>query len=525
MTNEKRFRKGRAERRAAGVRAGNSRSGSKPGAAARARSRHGAASKPGAVGTGDARVATGTTDGGAGAGTSVVPREAAAPPEGVEAASLSRAVRPEVVLLTFGCRAQQADEEVLREALWARGFPVLDERRSADAGIAVVQGCVVTARAERDARKTIRRLRREHPQLRIVAAGCFPRLVGEAACRELGADLVLTATDPAETARAIEERLGPADAAGGPSGAGSAPGWTARCRVPLRIQDGCDGRCLYCVVPRVRGRARSVPAEEVLRRLRRLAEAGVPEVVLSGIQTGAWGRDLDPPLVLPDLLERLLAVPQRPRLRISSVEPQFLTDRLIGLVVGEAGICPHLHVPIQSGSPALLARMGRTDLGPALEMLRGAWDRCPDLAVGFDVIAGLPTETERDHEATLALLERLPLAYLHVFTYSARPDTPAAVLAPQVPERTAALRTRALLRLDERLRSAYRVRAAARGQAEVAVERIDAGGCGRGTTERFLPAVIVSRDVRPGTLVRGVTDGLDADGALRVVPERPPATG
>ncbi|MBN1770626.1 MAG: radical SAM protein, partial [Deltaproteobacteria bacterium] len=371
----------------------------------------------------------------------------------------------------------------------------------------------------------LRRLRREHPELRIVAAGCFARLVGEAAARELGADLVLTAAGPAETAREVVERLAPAGDPGESSAVRPVPRATARRRVPLRIQDGCDGRCLYCLVPRVRGRPRSVPADEVVARVERLGSSGVPEVVLSGIQTGAWGLDLDPPSALPELLERLLAVPGRPRLRISSVEPQYLTERLLELVTGEAGLCPHLHVPIQSGSPGLLARMGRADLAPALELLQRAWGRCPDLAVGFDVIAGLPTETERDHEATVALLERLPLAYLHVFTYSPRPGTPAATLVPQVPERIAVLRTRAFLRTDERLREAYRARAAARGRAEVAVEYVDAGGCGRGTSERFLPAVIVSRGVRPGVLVRGITDGLDADGALRVLPDRGAATG
>jgi len=466
-----------------------------------------------------------TPDADAGGVAAAVAPPSLPPPREASEPATPRAVRSEVVLLTFGCRAQQADEEVLRDALVERGLPVLDERRAADAGIAVVHGCVVTARAERDARKTMRRLRREHPELRIVAAGCFARLAGVAACRELGADLVLTAGGPVEAARAIRERLAPAGGPGASVCPGSAPGSTGRHRVPLRIQDGCDGRCAYCIVPQVRGRARSVPVEEVVRQVERLGAAGVPEVVLSGIQTGAWGRDLDPPLALSDLLERLLALPRRPRLRISSVEPQYLTDCLVGLVTGEAGLCPHLHLPIQSGSPGLLARMGRADLAPALELLQRAWSRCPDLAVGVDVVAGLPTETERDHEATLALLERLPLSYLHVFTYSPRPGTPAAVLVPQVPERTAALRTRALLRLDERLRAAYRERAVARGWAEVAVERIDAGGCGRGTTERFLPAVIVSREVRAGTLVRGTTDGLDADGALRVMPERTPATG
>ncbi|MBI5501332.1 MAG: MiaB/RimO family radical SAM methylthiotransferase [Deltaproteobacteria bacterium] len=425
------------------------------------------------------------------------------------------AVRPEVHLLTFGCRAQQADEEVLRAALVARGLTVLEGKKVEGAGIAVVHGCVVTARAERDARKAIRRLRREHPDLRIVVSGCHARLSGDAASRELGADLALPELGPEELATAIRERLVPSGLL--PACAPSAEG--GRRRVALRIQDGCDNSCAYCIVPAVRGKSRSVPVATVLEDIGRLAERGAPEVVLSGIQTAAWGRDLDPPSTLCDLLEKILALPRRPRIRISSVEPQYLTPRLIELVVGERGICPHLHVPLQSASPRLLAAMGRADVAPAIELLERAWARHGDLAVGFDVIAGLPTETEPEHQVTVDLVERLPLAYLHVFTFSARPGTPAATMLPSVPERFAVLRTRALLRSDERLRAAYRARILARGRAEVAVEHMGEDGFGRGTTERFLPAAVISHAVKPGALVRGRTDGIGADGALRVVPE------
>jgi len=440
-------------------------------------------------------------------------------PPGVRPESrVPRALRPDVYLLTFGCRAQQADEEALRLALQDAGLPVLEGKKAEGAGIAVIHGCVVTVRAERDARKAIRRLRREHPELRIVVTGCYARLAGDDSVRALGADLVLPQAGPAELAQAIRDRLAPKEPARGADAA--LPG-TGRRRVALRVQDGCDGGCAYCIVPLVRGAPKSVPLESLLEQVRRLAAAGVPEVVLSGIQTGAWGRDLEPAADLPELLERLLALPGRPRLRVSSVEPQFLTERLIEIVTGDRGVCPHLHVPIQSGSSRLLAAMGRADPAPSIALLEHAWARHADLAVGFDVIAGLPTETEAEHEATLELVERLPLAYLHVFTYSARPGTRAAEMQPAVPERFAVLRTRAFLRTDARLRAEYRARVLARGRAEVAVEFVDLDGVAHGTTERFVPAVIVSRNVRVGSLVRGATDGLASDGALRIVPDRP----
>jgi threonylcarbamoyladenosine tRNA methylthiotransferase MtaB len=427
---------------------------------------------------------------------------------------------PAVFLLTFGCRAQQADEEALRGALAAAGFPIRDGKRPEGAGVAVVQGCVVTTRAERDARKAIRRLRREHPGILVVAAGCHARFADAEAIRALGADVVLPAGGPADVAAELSRRFGrPAPQA--------APGWPAgttgirRRRIPLRIQDGCDCACAYCVVPRVRGSSRSVPAAEVLGAVARLAEAGVPEVVLSGVQTGAWGRDLSPASTLPELLERLLALPRRPRIRISSVEPQHLSPRLLEIVTGDRGVCPHLHLPLQSGSTRLLAAMGRADPAPALGLLEKAWARRPDLAVGLDLIAGLPTEAPADHDATLALLERLPFAYLHVFTFTPRPGTAAEKMVPAVPEREAVLRTRALLRSDERLRVAFRASLFAQPSAEVAVEFVGPDGGGRGTTEWFVPGVVVARHCAPGDLVRGALDGLSADGALRVVAAEP----
>ncbi len=427
--------------------------------------------------------------------------------------------RRRVLLVTFGCRAAQADETALAGELAAAGFEPVPGARSPDPAATVVSGCVVTARAERDARKAVRRIRREHPGTFLVAAGCTARAGFPDRLRDCGVDLFYAGGDPGELARILSERLDGGGMAPIGAGAAASPAQAARpvrARAALRIQDGCDEPCAFCVVPLVRGPARSVPAEVVMDRFNRLADQGAGEIVLTGTQTGAWGIDLDPPSALPDLLELLLSRTSRPRIRISSVEPQHLSGRLVDLLTTNGRVCPHLHVPIQSASRRLMAAMGRPDGNRAASRIERSLRRFPTLAVGFDVMAGLPTESDDDFAQTTEMLERLPLAYLHVFTYSPRTGTRAPSLAPRVPERVAVLRTRELLRIDERLRRAYRRSLVGRA-AEVVVESIGADRSIRGTTERFVPAVVVGAVAAPGAIVHGTIESVSAEGVARVV--------
>jgi threonylcarbamoyladenosine tRNA methylthiotransferase MtaB len=211
----------------------------------------------------------------------------------------------------------------------------------------------------------------------------------------------------------------------------------------LKIQDGCDSRCSYCIIPQVRGRSRSLAPDRVVEEIRKLAQNGAREIVLSGINLGSYGRDLKPRVELGQLLRRIVDETAIERLRVSSIEPMDVTADLIALFSANERLARHFHMPLQSGSDRILAAMHR-------------WYRAEHYARRADVIAGFPGETDEDHRATLALIERLPLAYLHVFSFSARPGTPAADLQDHVPASEIAGRARELRALGEQKKAAFR---------------------------------------------------------------------
>ncbi len=227
-------------------------------------------------------------------------------------------------------------------------------------------------------------------------------------------------------------------------------------RPVLKIQDGCNRSCSYCVIPRVRGRSRSLAPLEVIEEIRKLCEGGAREVVLSGIDLGNYGRDLAPRAALGELLRRILDETSVERLRVSSVEPMDVTEDLIAIFAASERMARHFHMPLQSGSDRILAAMRRwyraEHYARRVEL---AHEWLPDAAIGADIIAGFPGETEEDHQATLSLIERLPLTYLHVFSFSARPGTAAADLRDQVPEQVIARRARELRALGEKKKSYF----------------------------------------------------------------------
>src|SRR5258705_4326990 len=228
-------------------------------------------------------------------------------------------------------------------------------------------------------------------------------------------------------------------------------------RPVLKIQDGCNSRCTFCVIPHVRGRSRSLAPDRVLEEIRKLAENGAREIVLSGIDLGSYGRDLKPRAELGELLRRIVDETPIERLRASSIEPMDVTEDLIALFAASERLARHFHMPLQSGSDRILSAMHRwyraEHYARRAELVR-EW--LPDAAIGADVIAGFPGETEEDHRATLALIGRLPLTYLHVFSFSARPGTPAADLQDHVPASEMAGRARELRALGEQKKAAFR---------------------------------------------------------------------
>jgi threonylcarbamoyladenosine tRNA methylthiotransferase MtaB len=378
----------------------------------------------------------------------------------------------------FGCRATQADGAAIERQFRERGL----ERAGApgEAEIVVLNTCTVTAAADQDARAAIRRILRENPGCLIVVTGCYAQRAPEELAVLPGVARVIGNSHKhqlAEIATAGPENLEPQraqrTAAEGAEGfvplslliAGrqrpttsdqrpvfvsdifahtellAAPVFDAaneRTRPNLKVQDGCDNRCSFCVIPYVRGQSRSLKLEGVLREVDGLVEAGYREVVISGINLGRWGRDFDKPLRFETLVRTILEQTSLEKLRISSVEPMDWSDELIRLVAESPRIAKHAHVPMQSGSDRVLRAMHRK-YRPwhYREKILRIREAMPTAAIGADVMVGFPGETTAEFEETRRMVEELPFTYLHVFTYSARPGTPAAAVRDQVPVQVA----------------------------------------------------------------------------------------
>ena len=338
----------------------------------------------------------------------------------------------------FGCRASQADGAAIEAGLAAKGFS--PSPTSADASLIVLNTCTVTATADDEVRQTVRRMHRDHPQARILITGCYAQRAPEELARIEGVTLVVgnshktqipdLVSSPMDYHGQIE--VGDIFAAHDFLSAPVEDAAGERTRPNLKIQDGCNNRCSFCIIPFVRGRSRSAPAEQVIEQIGALAKK-YREVVLSGINLGRWGRDFPGRLRLADLVRRLLNETPVERLRLSSVEPMDFSDDLLNLMAESPRIAKHVHAPLQSGSDTVLRRMHRK-YRPRHYADRIAKARAlmPDCAVGADVMTGFPGETGAEFEDSRAFIESLPFTYLHVFTYSERPGTPAAERA-QVP--------------------------------------------------------------------------------------------
>jgi threonylcarbamoyladenosine tRNA methylthiotransferase MtaB len=319
-------------------------------------------------------------------------------------------------VITFGCRLNAFESEVIRRAAAAAGLT----------GAVIVNTCAVTAEAERQARQAIRRARRRHPEASIIVTGCAAEISPERYAALPEVDRVLdnsaklrpqsyrrgepSMTDLAETARHLVD------------------GFEGKSRAFLQVQQGCDHRCTFCIIPYARGPSRSVPIGAVADRARRLAAAGYREIVLTGVDLTAYGGDLPGKPNLGQMVRRLLAaVPELERLRLSSLDPAELDAELWRLLAEEKRLMPHLHLSLQAGDDLILKRMKRRhSRAEAMVVARRARALRPDVALGADLIAGFPTETEEMFRRSLDLIAECGLAFVHAFPYSARPGTPAS---------------------------------------------------------------------------------------------------
>jgi threonylcarbamoyladenosine tRNA methylthiotransferase MtaB len=391
----------------------------------------------------------------------------------------------------FGCRATDADASALRKGLVAQGFTPVREHAGAD--VVVLNTCTVTAAADSQAREAVRKIHRLNPAAEIVLTGCYAQRAPEELAQLEGVTWVIGNSHQSEIPNVLRQMIS-CDASPQPRSAGffplarlgdgsmslaqgpakiltgdifaqtlpiemqatlSVPVEGDRTRPILKIQDGCNSRCSYCVIPFVRGRSRSLPPGAVVDEVRALAAAGAREVVLSGINLGAYGRDLSPRADLGSLVRRILDETDLEQLRFSSIEPQDVTEEFISLAASSDRIAPHFHIPLQSGSDAILRAMHRwyraAHYAERVKLIRRT---LPNTAIGADVIVGFPGETDEDFHDTVELIERLPFTYLHVFSFSERPGTGAEKLGQRVPQ--AIIRERA-----RRLRSASLAKSAA----------------------------------------------------------------
>jgi threonylcarbamoyladenosine tRNA methylthiotransferase MtaB len=438
--------------------------------------------------------------------------------DGGGAGATSRGAR-KVALVALGCRVSRADLDALAAAL-PDGFGVARAGERAD--YVVVNTCTVTADADRVARQTLRRAAREHPGARIVAAGCYAALSPGVLEALPGVEAVIGARDGAAVVDVLARlEAGERGRAAVERAVRAAPAWAPapvelahHTRPFLKLQDGCDASCSYCVVPLARGPSRSLPWADALARLAALG-ARHPEVVVTGVHLGAYGRELRPARSLADLLRAAVAGGLAARVRLSSIEPRELPLELLRDPAVAPALCEHFHLPLQSGSASVLAAMRRPY---APDAFRRAVDALvaavPGACVGTDVLVGFPGETDADHAATVTLVEALPLAYLHVFPFSPRPGTPAAAMPGAVPRAVQQERARELRAISDRRWRAFLAGLAGR-TLEVVVERIE-DGVARGTSREFATVRWPAGAACRGDLVRVRVDATDGAGCAGV---------
>ncbi len=424
-------------------------------------------------------------------------------------------------IVTLGCKVNHYESEALAlrlaEAGWVR-------TADADGALCIVNTCTVTGRAAMQSRQAVRRAVRQGAG-GVVVTGCYAQVDPEALAAIGGVDLVVGHSEKHRIPALVEDLM--QNAAPGPAPmvvAPRSPAWDfdplcdgvvgGRTRPLLKIQDGCDAFCSYCIVPYARGRSRSMPAENAMARIAALGAAGYQEVVLTGIHLGRYGRDLHPPICLADLLRRIDAEGGIERFRVSSIEPQEFDAPLIAALTGSARCCRHFHLPLQSGDDDVLRRMGRPyTAAEVAALVLTLTTAVPEAAVGLDVLVGFPGESEAAFEGTFALASSLPLAYLHVFPFSPRTGTPAARMADAVPDGAITRRCARLRRLGARKRLAFYRRFIGHDfSAPVEGRRDPHTGRLRIVTDNYLPVTFEGPDSLLNTRVTVRLDALDPDG-------------
>ena len=407
---------------------------------------------------------------------------------------------PRVCFVTLGCKVNQTESEAMAQLFREANYQVV--RSSEEADVVVVNTCTVTNNGDSKSRQIIRRMIKAHPGSIVVVMGCYAQTAPGEVFDIEGVDLVLGTQDRTKILEWIErvkvERK-PLNAVRGI--------WDAeefeelpqlreehRARALLKVQEGCNQFCTYCIIPYARGPLRSRLPENAIAEARSLVEAGHPEIVLTGIHTGFYGQDLEEGWNLARLVRELVKISGLRRLRLSSIEPMEYTDELIESIVLSDKVCPHLHMPLQSGSDRVLARMNRPyALNEYWDLLKKLRERIPDLAVTTDVIVGFPGETEADHASTLAFVKSCDFSGINVFPYSKRNGTPAADYPDQILKKVKEERVKDLLAVAHESQEAF-VRRFIGRPVEVLIESVDSQGCATGHTLHYIQVRLSARE-------------------------------
>jgi threonylcarbamoyladenosine tRNA methylthiotransferase MtaB len=415
---------------------------------------------------------------------------------------------PKFFIYTFGCRCNQADSASMRAGLCSGSLQEARDHRDAD--LVVINTCTVTHRTDQQVRQTVRKLHRENPKARLVVTGCYAQRDPRALASLPGVNQVV---GNAEKDRLVEilEATGPNDAGvilQAPLDAArdyllapmSQTG--GRTRPFVKLQDGCDARCSYCIVPAVRGPGRSARPEDILAEVRALVDGGYQEIVLTGVHLGSYGRRLATPTGIVDLLKRILDIPGLGRLRLSSIEPMRFSRDLVRLAAENPVFAPHFHIPLQSGSDRILRLMRRpytsARLLDLLEYIRAS---LPNAGLGTDVIAGFPGETVKDFGETEEFIRKSPLTYLHVFPFSAREGTDAFSLPERVSPRVIRDRARLLREMSQEKNLSFRCSFVGRTLPALTLAKEEGMGESVVLTENYIHARIPASTISPNRLV------------------------
>ncbi len=421
-----------------------------------------------------------------------------------------------VAFATLGCKLNQVETQEIRGLLEGQGYRAVPFEEPAQ--VYVINTCTVTGKADFSDRQMIRRAIARNPHALVVVTGCYAQTNPQAIARIPGVDLIVGNQEKyqlVELLGSLKKRVKPVVRVGDISHAHSVPAapftkFSGRSRAFVKVQDGCQHRCAFCIVPYARGPSRSQNPGRVVDQIQQLVGSGYREVVLTGVDMGHYGRDLVPRTSLAALLRQILAdVRGLSRLRLSSILPAYFTPELIEVISGSPVILPHLHSPLQSGSDRVLRLMRRPyNTGRYTQLLERLSRAIPDLGLGTDLIVGFPGESEADFARTRALVEALPFSYLHVFSYSDRPGTEATRFPDHVPVKVIDTRSRELRSLGEAKRLEFRRRFMARTLELLVLETRDkATGCLAGLSRSYVEVLFDGPDTLMGELAHvTVTD-------------------